>query len=103
MHYLMAFTFEFFSDEDEEKGFTIQQKDFGLRLKALQYRKCTETNVFQHSIPQNEIKIVIAEPLPGTGALSVLSSHQSFLISFLFTQRNIFIHLVLGVVDIHKI
>ena len=60
----------FFSDENEESGFVIDTEEVGLRLKAFEYWKCSETGLTSDPAT-NGIKFVLAESLPGQGILNI--------------------------------
>ena len=61
----------FFRDENEENGFVIDTDEVGLRLKAFEYWKCSETGLTTDTAVPNTIKFVLAESLPGQGTTNM--------------------------------
>ena len=53
--------------KEDEDGFRINCNANGMKLMAMEYFKCSESGVYSKSSSNREIKIVFAEPLPGSG------------------------------------
>ena len=47
----------------------IDTEEVGLRLKAFEYWKCSETGLTSDTAVPNTIKFVLAESLPGQGII----------------------------------
>ena len=60
----------FCRDESDSEGFLVEGQNVGLRMKAMEYWRCSETGI---SMPADDTgqhpktKFVIAEALPGQG------------------------------------
>ena len=71
-----------FRDENEDTGFVIDTDEVGLRLKAFEYWKCSETGLTSDTAVPNTIKFVLAESLPGQGNIMEYKSKQYFIETF---------------------
>lgn len=56
----------FFSNEDEDDGFLISDTGIGMRMKAMEYWKCSETGLTSGN-SQESIRFVLVESLKGQG------------------------------------
>lgn len=70
-----SFCFYFyFSNEDEDEGFLISDTGIGMRMKAMEYWKCSETGLTSGS-SQDSIRFVLVESLESQGESKTYMLH----------------------------